>query len=45
MFSSEGYETGAEGLHERFVHRGHSTATGQADQERHGAAPGIPQPG
>jgi hypothetical protein len=45
MFSSEEYETGAEGLHERFVHRGHSAAIGQADQERHGAALGISQPG
>jgi hypothetical protein len=45
MLRCEEYETGAAGLHERFVHRVHSTATSQADQERHGAAPGIPQPG
>jgi hypothetical protein len=45
MFRCEDYETGAEGLHERFVHRVHSAAIGQADQERYGATPGISQPG
>jgi hypothetical protein len=41
MFRSEDDETGAAELHERLVHRGHSAATSQADQERHGAAPGV----
>ena len=45
MFSSEDDETGAAGLHERCGHRVHSVAIGQADHERHGAAPGVSQPG
>ena len=45
MFRCEDYETGADGLHERFVHRVHSAAIGHADQESHGAAPEISQPG
>jgi hypothetical protein len=45
MFSSGDDETGEAGLHERCVHPVHSAATGQADQERHGTASGVSQPG